>query len=102
MDEKISALNKKHVETALQAAQILFDSVEKLTRLNVEAAKMLFQEGVASVKTLVSVTEIEQLNRWGASQARAGAGKVLGTRATRTRSHQRPSVKLANAGTEFA
>ncbi len=78
MDEKIFALNKKHVETALQAAQILFDSIEKLTRLNIEAAKMLFQEGVASVKTLASVTEIEQLNQWGDTQARAGAGKVLG------------------------
>jgi phasin family protein len=78
MDEKIFALNKNHVETALQAAQILFDSVEKLTRLNIEAAKMLFQEGVASAKTLASVTEIEQLTQWGDSQARAGAGKVLG------------------------
>jgi len=78
MDDKISALNKQHVETALQAAQILFDSVEKLTRLNIEAAKMLFQEGVASAKTLASVTEIEQLTQWGDSQTRAGAGKVLG------------------------
>lgn len=77
-DEKISALNKKHVEIALQAAQIVFDSIEKLTRLNVEAAKMLFQEGVASAKTLASVTDIEHLNKWRDSQARAGAGKVLG------------------------
>ena len=78
MDEKIFALNKKHVETALQAAQIVFDSIEKLTRLNIEAAKMLFQEGVASVKALASVTEIEQLNEWRDGQSRASAGKVLG------------------------
>jgi len=78
MDERIFALNKKHAETALQAAQILFDNIEKLTRLNIEAAKMLFQEGVVSVKTLASVTEIEQLKQWGDTQARAGAGKVLG------------------------
>jgi len=45
-------MNKKHVETALQAVQILFDGIEKLTRLNMEAAKMLFQEGVASAKAL--------------------------------------------------
>ncbi len=78
MDDKISALNKKHVETALQAAQMVFDSVEKLTRLNIEAAKMLFQEGVASAKTLASVIDIEQLNEWRDGQARAGADKVLG------------------------
>lgn len=78
MDEEISALNKRHVETALQVMQIVFDSVEKLTRLNVEAAKMLFQEGVASAKTLASVTDIEQLNGWRDGQAHAGADKVLG------------------------
>ena len=78
MDEEISALNKKHVETALQAAQIVFDSIERLTRLNFEATKLLFQEGVASAKTLASVTDIEQLNEWRDSQARAGADKVLG------------------------
>jgi len=78
VDEEISALNKKHVETALQAAQIVFDSIERLTRLNFEATKLLFQEGVASAKTLASVTDIEQLNEWRDSEARAGADKVLG------------------------
>ena len=78
MDDKISALNKKHVETALQAVQIVFDSIEKLTRLNIEATKLLFQEGVASARALASVTEIEQLNEWRDTQARAGAEKVVG------------------------
>ena len=76
--EKIAALNKKHVETALQAAQMLFDSIEKLTRLNIEAAKMLFQEGVAGAGTLASVTDVKQLNQWRDGQARAAAGKILG------------------------
>lgn len=78
VDEKISALNKKHVGTALQAAQIVFDGIEKLTRLNFEAARMLFQEGVASARTLGSVADVEQLNQWREDQARAGADKVLG------------------------
>lgn len=78
VDEKISALNKKHVETALQAAQMVFDSIDNLVRLNFEAAKMLFQEGVASVRTLGSVTSVEQMNQWRDGQGRAGAGKVLG------------------------
>ena len=71
-------MNKKHVETALQAVQIIFDGMEKLTRLNMEAAKMLFQEGVASATALASVADIEQLNEWRDGQARAGADKVLG------------------------
>jgi phasin family protein len=78
VDEKIAALNKKHVETALQAAQIVFDSIEKLTRLNIEAAKVLFQEGVEGAATLASVTGFEQLNQWRDGQARAAAGKILG------------------------
>ena len=87
VDEKIAALNKKHVETALQAAQMVFDSIEKLTRLNIEAAKMLFQEGMAGAATLASVTDVEQLNKWRDDQARASAGRFLGTRTTSTRSH---------------
>lgn len=78
MDDIISAMNKKHVETALQAVQILFDGIEKLTRLNMEAAKMLFQEGMASAKALASVADIGQMNEWRDGQARAGADKVLG------------------------
>ncbi len=78
VDEKISALNKNHVETALQAAQIVFDSIEKLARLNIAAVKMLFQEGIGSAKALASTTDVEQLNEWRDGQARAGEGKVLG------------------------
>jgi len=78
MDDIISAMNKKHVETALQAAHIMFDGIEKLTRLNMEAAKMLFQEGVVSARALASVTDMDQLNEWRDSQVRAGADKVLG------------------------
>src|ERR1700675_2829765 len=57
---------------------MVFDSVEKLTRLNIEAAKMLFQEGVTSANTLASVIDIEQLNEWCDGQASVGADKVLG------------------------
>ena len=78
VDEKIAALNNKRVETALQVAQMVFDSIEKLTRLNIEAAKVLFQEGVAGAATLASVTDVEQLNKWREDQARASAGKILG------------------------
>jgi len=52
VDEKIAALNNKRVETALLVAQMVFDSIEKLTRLNIEAAKLLFQEGIAGAATL--------------------------------------------------
>ena len=78
MDDKIFALNKKHVETAVQAAQIAFDSIEKLARLNIEAAKALFQEGLAGAKTLASIADLEQMKQWRDGQTRAGAEKVLG------------------------
>lgn len=78
MDEKISALNKKHVGTGLHAAQIVFDSIEKLARLNIESGKVLFQESVANARALASVSDVEQINRWREGQGRAGAEKVLG------------------------
>ena len=78
MDDKISALNKEQVETAVHAAQVAFDSMEQLTRLNIEAAKVLFHEGVANARTLASLTDIEQMNQWRDGQTRAAAEKVLG------------------------
>ncbi len=78
MDDKISAMNKKRVETALRAAQIAFDSLEKLARLNIEATKALFQEGLSSARTLASVADLEQMKQWRDGQAQAGAAKVLG------------------------
>ncbi len=54
MDGKISALNKKHVETAVHAAQIVFESVERPTQPDMEAVELLFREGVARVRTLAS------------------------------------------------
>ncbi len=56
--EKISALNKKHVGTALRPAQIVFDGIEKPTRLDIETAKILFQESIASAGTQADIGKL--------------------------------------------
>ena len=48
--EKFVALNKKQMETAVQAFQIGFGAWEMLVKLNLEASRSLMQEGMATVR----------------------------------------------------
>ncbi|MGQ0578517.1 MAG: phasin family protein [Betaproteobacteria bacterium] len=102
VDGKISALNKKHVETAHPAAQIVFDSIEKLGLLNMEAPKLLFREGIAGAQTLSSVTVMEQLGAW--RHPRRGPEPTgCGVLAQRSRDRLEGASRFWRiSGTEFA
>src|ERR1700687_2636696 len=78
LGEKFVALNKKQLETAVQAFQIGFNAWEMLIKLNAEAARSLLQEALAGTRASVEVTDIAGLSEWGASQFRAGVDKVSG------------------------
>ncbi len=76
--EKISALNKKQMEIAVQAFQIGFNAWESLIKLNLEAARSLLQEGAGSTEGLGSVRDVAGISGWTGAQFRAGAEKVSG------------------------
>src|SRR6185503_11681061 len=76
--EKFAALNKKQLETAVQAFQIGFNAWEMLISLNLEASRSLLQEGVASARALTSVRDVAGFSSWGAGQFRAGVDKLSG------------------------
>ena len=76
--EKFVALNKKQMETAVQAFQIGFGAWEMLVKLNLEAARSLLQEGVATVPNLTSVYDQPGFSDWTSGQARAALDKVSG------------------------
>ncbi|MCU0869184.1 MAG: phasin family protein [Burkholderiales bacterium] len=48
--QAVAAVNKASLEAGLSIAQIAVDATEKLTRLQVEAGKALFEEGVAQAR----------------------------------------------------
>jgi phasin family protein len=75
--EKIVALNKKQAETAIRAFQIGFNAWELLIKLNLEATRSLFQEGVANIHALPTAGELADWSAW-TGQFRAGAEKLSG------------------------
>jgi len=75
--EKFVALNKKQAETAIRAFQIGFNAWEMLIKLNLEATKSLFEEGVANLHTLPKTVEMTGAPAW-TGQVRSGADKMSG------------------------
>ena len=76
--EKFVALNKKQMETVVQAFQIGFGAWEMLVRLNLEATRSLLAEGVATAQNLTSVRDPAAFSDWTSGQARAGVDKLSG------------------------
>ena len=75
--EKFVALNKKQAETAIRAIQIGFNAWEMLIKLNLEATRSLFQEGIANIHALPTAGDMAGLSAW-TGQFRAGADKLSG------------------------
>jgi phasin family protein len=75
--EKFVALNKKQAESAIEAFQIAFNAWEMLIKLNLEATKSLFEEGVANMHALPKAGDMASLSTW-TGQFRAGADKLSG------------------------
>ena len=76
--EKFVALNKKQMETAVQAFQIGFDAWEMLITLNLEATRSLLQEGMANTQALAGVRDVAGLSAWSGGQFQAGVDKLSG------------------------
>ena len=75
--EKFVALNKKQAETAIRAIQIGFNAWEMLIKLNLEATRSLFQEGIANIHALPTTGDMAGLSAW-TGPFRAGADKLSG------------------------
>jgi phasin family protein len=75
--DKFVALNKKQAETAIRAFQIGFNAWEMLIKLNLEATRLLLQEGVANIHEFPEAGGMAGLSAW-TRQFRAGADKLSG------------------------
>ena len=75
--EKFVALNKKQAETAIWAFQIGFSAWEMLIKLNLEATKSLFEEGMAYAQVLPKASDMTDFSAL-TGQVRAGADKCSG------------------------
>ncbi len=75
--EKFVALNKKQAETAIRAFQIGFNAGQMLIKLNLEATRLLLQEGMANIPALPKASDMTGLSAW-TGPFRAGADKMSG------------------------
>ena len=75
--EKFVALNKKQAEQAIRAFQIGFSAWEMLIKLNLEATRLLLQEGRANINALPKASDMTGLSAW-TGPFRSGADKLSG------------------------
>jgi phasin family protein len=75
--EQFVALNKKQAETAIRAFQIGFSAWEMLIKLNLEATRSLFREGMANIHAFPKSGDAPGLSEW-TGQFQAGADKLSG------------------------
>jgi phasin family protein len=61
MTEQLASANKANVETLLSIANTAFASAERLAALNLNTARAMLEDSVASAKSLLAVKDVQQL-----------------------------------------
>jgi len=75
--EQIAAANKSSVEAALTIANTAFASAERLAALNLNTARGLLEESVASTKAMLSVKDVQELMNLQTSLAQPAVEKLV-------------------------
>jgi phasin family protein len=74
---KIVSANKAGVETLLTIANTVFASVERLAALNLNTARALLEDSVASAKALLAVKDVQELLNLQTELARPAVEKAV-------------------------
>lgn len=75
--EKLSAVHKATIDSALAALQTVFDSSERLAALNLNTARALISEGSANAKALLGAKNPDELVKLQTAMARPAVEKAL-------------------------
>lgn len=75
---EFAALNKTALEATLDAVQVLAEGATKLGKLQLEVAKVLFQESAEAGRSLAAAKSIEDIPPKAKAVVVTGAEKVLG------------------------
>lgn len=75
--EQIAALNKANVETLLSLANASFASAERLAALNLNTARSVLEDGIATTKALLSAKDIQEIVNLQASLAQPAVEKTV-------------------------
>ncbi len=75
--EQFAAANKANVETLLTVANTAFASAERLAALNLNTARTVLEDSVASAKALMAVKDVQELMGLQASLAQPAVEKAV-------------------------
>lgn len=75
--EKLAAWNKANVETMLTLANTGFAGVERLAALNLNTTRSALEEGVANVKALLGVKDMQEMMNLQSAWAQPALEKVV-------------------------
>ena len=75
--EQIAAANKSNVEALLSLANTAFAGTERLAALNLNTARSALEEGVANVKAVLSVKDVQELVTLQTSLAQPSVEKAV-------------------------
>lgn len=76
--EQIGELSKTVVDAATKFAKVSFDNAERLIALNLEAAKVGFDETAKNAKSLAGVKDVQELNVLNTKTAETGLEFMMG------------------------
>lgn len=75
--EDLAAANKASVESALKLANVAFGGAERLAALNLNTARTVYEENVASVKAMLNVKNAEEFAKLQSELLKPVAEKAL-------------------------
>jgi phasin family protein len=76
--EQFAELNKASYDNAIKLASLSLEKVERLTKLNLQAAKVALEQGVTSANAVAGVKDVQDFFTLRAKLAEAGVQTALG------------------------
>jgi len=76
--EQFAELNKASYDNAIKLASMSLDKVERLTKLNLQAAKAALEQGVSNANAVAGVKDVQEFFTLRAKLAEAGVQSALG------------------------
>jgi phasin family protein len=76
--EQFAEINKVGYDNAVKLASLSLEKAERLTKLNLQAAKVALEQGVYSANAVAGVTDVQEFFTLRAKLAEAGVQNALG------------------------
>ncbi len=76
--EQLAEINKAGYDSAVKLASLSLEKAERLTKLNLQAAKVALEQGVLSANAVAGIKDVQELVAVRAKLTEAGVQNALG------------------------